>query len=120
MAIAPVLKTGVRKDLGVRIPRPPLELQRRSRGAVLAWATRWANLRAKLERATMTAARALTCDGSRREVARGFCRGFPVAALDCNTCFHQFGDPEARAVSAATLAASTSSVRVRLSRSALW
>ena len=23
MAIAPVLKTGVRKDLGVRIPRPP-------------------------------------------------------------------------------------------------
>ena len=24
MAIAPVLKTGVRKDLGVRIPRPPL------------------------------------------------------------------------------------------------
>ena len=25
MAIAPVLKTGVRKDLGVRIPRPPLK-----------------------------------------------------------------------------------------------
>jgi hypothetical protein len=24
MAIAPVLKTGVRKDLGVRIPHPPL------------------------------------------------------------------------------------------------
>ena len=24
MANAPVLKTGVRKDLGVRIPRPPL------------------------------------------------------------------------------------------------
>jgi hypothetical protein len=27
MAIAPVLKTGVRKDLGVRIPRPPLDLR---------------------------------------------------------------------------------------------
>ena len=26
MAIAPVLKTGVRKDLGVRIPRPPFYL----------------------------------------------------------------------------------------------
>ena len=26
MANAPVLKTGVRKDLGVRIPRPPLNL----------------------------------------------------------------------------------------------
>lgn len=26
MAIAPVLKTGVRKDLGVRIPCPPLSL----------------------------------------------------------------------------------------------
>jgi hypothetical protein len=26
MANAPVLKTGVRKDLGVRIPRPPLAL----------------------------------------------------------------------------------------------
>ena len=25
MANAPVLKTGVRKDLGVRIPRPPLD-----------------------------------------------------------------------------------------------
>ena len=25
MANAPVLKTGVRKDLGVRIPRPPLQ-----------------------------------------------------------------------------------------------
>ena len=28
MANAPVLKTGVRKDLGVRIPRPPLVLPR--------------------------------------------------------------------------------------------
>jgi hypothetical protein len=27
MANAPVLKTGVRKDLGVRIPRPPLDLR---------------------------------------------------------------------------------------------
>jgi hypothetical protein len=32
MAIAPVLKTGVRKDLGVRIPRPPLELAPRHLG----------------------------------------------------------------------------------------
>ena len=32
MANAPVLKTGVRKDLGVRIPRPPLELRPRCSG----------------------------------------------------------------------------------------
>ena len=37
MAIAPVLKTGVRKDLGVRIPRPPLELRPREIGAVVVW-----------------------------------------------------------------------------------
>ena len=35
MANAPVLKTGVRKDLGVRIPRPPLDLQPRLGGALL-------------------------------------------------------------------------------------
>ena len=37
MAIAPVLKTGVRKDLGVRIPRPPLKLRPRSLEAVVVW-----------------------------------------------------------------------------------
>ena len=38
MAIAPVLKTGVRKDLGVRIPRPPLDSRPRSLGAVVVLA----------------------------------------------------------------------------------
>ena len=37
MANAPVLKTGVRKDLGVRIPRPPLDLRPRISGAVVVW-----------------------------------------------------------------------------------
>ena len=41
MAIAPVLKTGVRKDLGVRIPRPPLDLRRRSGGAVVVLEGFW-------------------------------------------------------------------------------
>ena len=41
MAIAPVLKTGVRKDLGVRIPRPPLGLRRREIGAVVVLEGFW-------------------------------------------------------------------------------
>src|SRR4051812_12396494 len=43
MAIAPVLKTGARKGLGVRIPRAPLDLRPRSRGAVVVWAIQRAN-----------------------------------------------------------------------------
>ena len=41
MAIAPVLKTGVRKDLGVRIPRPPLDLRRRAIDAVVVLEGFW-------------------------------------------------------------------------------
>src|SRR5690242_4613366 len=43
MANAPVLKTGVRKDLGVRIPRPPLELRMRRAAPPGRWANCWAN-----------------------------------------------------------------------------
>lgn len=43
MANAPVLKTGVRKDLGVRIPRPPLSISLigRAESAAFSLARHW-------------------------------------------------------------------------------
>ena len=41
MAIAPVLKTGVRKDFWVRIPGPPLDLRRRAIGTVVVLEGFW-------------------------------------------------------------------------------
>jgi hypothetical protein len=47
MAIAPVLKTGVRKDLGVRIPRPPLRV------AAASWLVALAACHGGFHRATV-------------------------------------------------------------------
>jgi hypothetical protein len=44
MANAPVLKPGVRKDLGVRIPRPPFDLRRLSKRARTALGRFWEGL----------------------------------------------------------------------------